>query len=245
MKKKLVFLTGAGVDKESGVATFRDSDGLWEGHNVMDVASPQGWRKNKQLVLDFYNERRRQLDTVEPNVAHKMIAELEKIFDVHVITQNVTDLHERGGSSKVLHLHGELRKMCSSRNKELTQLYTEDIKVGDMHEDGSQLRPFIVWFGEDVPKLGEAAQIVSEADIVIVVGTSMNVYPAAGLVDYAAKGVKIYYIDPKPNLEFVLVKPILIEKVATEGIKDLMVILSEGEGIKGGPAFVSSPFTPE
>lgn len=227
MKKKLVFLTGAGVDKESGVATFRDSDGLWEGHNVMDVASPQGWRKNKQLVLDFYNERRRQLDTVEPNVAHKMIAELEKIFDVHVITQNVTDLHERGGSSKVLHLHGELRKMCSSRDKELTLPYTEDIKVGDKHEDGSQLRPYIVWFNENVPKLGDAAEIVSEADVVVVIGTSLNVYPAAGLVDYAANEAKIYYIDPKPNLEYVSVKPILIEKVATEGMKDMVNILTE------------------
>jgi NAD-dependent deacetylase len=132
--------------------------------------------------------------------------------------------------------------MCSSRNKELTQPYTDDIKIGDMHEDGSQLRPFIVWFGEDVPKLGEAVQIVSEVDIVVVVGTSMNVYPAAGLVDYAAKGVKIYYIDPKPNLEFVLVKPILIEKVATEGMRDLMITLSEEEGFEGGPAVVSSAF---
>ena len=243
--KKLVFLTGAGISAESGIKTFRDSNGTWENHNVMDVASIPGWRRNKELVLNFYNERRNQLDTVEPNEAHKMIAELEKVFDVHVITQNVDDLHERGGSSKVLHLHGELRKMCSSKDKDLTLPYTEDIKVGDKHEDGSQLRPFIVWFGEDVPKLGEAAQIVSEADIVVIVGTSMNVYPAAGLVDYVAKGVKIYYVDPKPNIDDVLVKPILIEKVATEGVKDLMVILSEGEEFDGGPASVSSAFAAE
>lgn len=228
--KKIVFLTGAGISAESGVKTFRDSDGLWEGHDVMSVASTDGWKKDKEIVLKFYNQRRRQLDTVEPNIAHTLIAELEKNFDVHVITQNVDDLHERGGSTNVIHLHGELRKACSSRDKNLVVPYTDDLKVGDKHEDGSQLRPFIVWFGEGVPMLMKAAEIVSEADYVIVVGTSLNVYPAAGLIDYVKPGSKLYYIDPKPNLEYVLVKPELIEEKATTGVQKIVnILLTESE----------------
>jgi NAD-dependent deacetylase len=228
--KKVVFLTGAGISAESGVKTFRDAGGLWEGHNVMDVASPQGWRRNKELVLEFYNQRHKQLSEVEPNEGHKLIAELEKDFDVHVITQNVDDLHERGGSSKILHLHGELTKMCSSMDKEQTLPYVE-IKVGDKHPDGSQLRPYIVWFGEDVPKIGEAVKIASEADIFVVVGTSLQVYPAAGLIEYVKDEAELYYIDPSPSLSDVTnnvrnrVK--VIEKVGSEGMKELVEILSD------------------
>lgn len=238
--KKIVFLTGAGISAESGVKTFRDSGGLWEGHNVMDVASPEGWRKNKKLVLDFYNQRRNQLDEVTPNIAHEMIAELEKAFKVTVITQNVDDLHERGGSTNVIHLHGELRKMCSSLNKEDTLPYTKDINVGDKHPDGSQLRPYIVWFGENVPMISVAAKIVSEADYVVVIGTSMNVYPAAGLIDYAKPDAHLFYVDPKPNLVDLIVidRLTIIEKTATEGMKDIMKIITNLNNIESGPAFI-------
>jgi NAD-dependent deacetylase len=230
--KKVIFLTGAGISAESGIKTFRDSGGLWEGHKVEDVATPEGWRKNKQIVLDFYNERRRQLDTVEPNNAHKLIAQLESDFEVYVITQNVDDLHERSGSKNVLHLHGELRKMCSSRNKELTVPYLEDIKIGDKHEDGSQLRPYIVWFGESVPKLIEAAELVHDADYVVVVGTSFNVYPAAGLVGYANSEAKIFYIDPKPSNDIPSDKVTIIKKKATVGMKQLVkTLISESKSI--------------
>lgn len=224
MKKKIVFLTGAGVSKESGIDTFRDAGGLWEGHDVMEVASTDGWRKNKELVLEFYNKRRKQLDTVEPNDAHKLIAELEKDYDVSIVTQNVDDLHERGGSTNIIHLHGELNKMCSSRNKELTLPYDGDIKVGDKHEDGSQLRPFIVWFGENVPLLTDGAIQVRHADILVIVGTSLNVYPAASLIGYTKPECDIYYIDPSPNTDDVVVSDnfIIIKKVATEGMKELV-----------------------
>jgi NAD-dependent deacetylase len=199
MKKKLVVLSGAGVSAESGVATFRDAGGLWEGHNVMDVASPEGFGKNPALVLDFYNQRRRQLHTVQPNKAHIIIAELEEHFDVHVITQNVDDLHERGGSSNVLHLHGELRKARSINNENDALEWTNDINLGDLHPvSKQQLRPHIVWFGETVPAITEAIDIVEEADIVVVVGTSLQVYPAAGLMDYAKPGAKVFYVDSNP-----------------------------------------------
>lgn len=226
--KKIVFLTGAGISAESGVKTFRDSDGLWEGHDVMEVASPQGWRKNRQLVLDFYNERRRQLDTVEPNEAHKLIASLQDKYNVHVVTQNVDDLHERGGAKNIIHLHGELKKMCSSLDKDKTLPYNEDIKLGDKHEDGSQLRPFIVWFGEDVPKLGEAVETILDADYLVIVGTSLNVYPAAGLMGYAPAECKLFYIDPKPNLDGGASQYFtVISKVATEGMKEFVDMLSQ------------------
>lgn len=230
--KKLVFLTGAGVSAESGVKTFRDHDGLWEGHDVMSVASIQGWRRNKELVLKFYNERFKQLGEVQPNEGHKIIAELEKHFDVTIITQNVDNLHELAGSSNVVHLHGELTKMCSSMDKEQTLPYVE-INVGDKHPDGSQLRPYIVWFGEDVPKIGEASMIAGDADIFVVVGTSLQVYPAAGLIEYAKPDAILFYIDPKPSLDDVTRnvrnRVNVIQKVGSEGMKELMEILTKME----------------
>ena len=227
-KRKLVFLTGAGISKESGIETFRDSkEGLWENFNVMEVASIEGWKKNPDKVLDFYNIRKNQLDTVEPNDAHKIIGELEKDFDVLVITQNVDDLHERGGASNIIHLHGELRKMCSSLNKTKTLPYNIDIKLGDKHPDGSQLRPFIVWFGENVPLIEKAALEIRKADILVVVGTSLEVYPAAGLIQYAKSSCELFYIDPNPNTEDSGIEYFtLIEKKATEGMKDFRNLIS-------------------
>lgn len=198
MKKKLIVLSGAGISAESGIQTFRDSDGLWEGHNVMDVATPEGYRKNPALVLDFYNKRRQQLLTVEPNEAHFILAELENDFDVHIITQNVDDLHERAGSSNVLHLHGELLKVRSTRNHNYILEWKTDLLDSDKDDDGFNLRPHIVWFGEEVPALEEAVQLTTEADLFLVIGTSLQVYPAAGLVDFVPKESTIYYIDPKP-----------------------------------------------
>ena len=198
MKKKLIVLSGAGISAESGIQTFRDSDGLWEGHNVMDVATPEGYRKNPALVLDFYNKRRQQLLTVEPNEAHFILAELENDFDVHIITQNVDDLHERAGSSNVLHLHGELLKVRSTRNHNYILEWKTDLLDSDKDDDGFNLRPHIVWFGEEVPALEEAVQLTTEADLFLVIGTSLQVYPAAGLVDSVPKESTIYYIDPKP-----------------------------------------------
>lgn len=219
--KKLTFLTGAGISAESGIKTFRDSDGLWENHNVMDVASISGWGRNKQLVLDFYNQRRQQLNEVEPNDAHKIITELQEYFDVNVITQNVDDLHERAGNKNVLHLHGELRKMCSSYNKEIDILeYEQDIKLGDTHPDGSQLRPYIVWFGEDVPKMYDAVQIVQNTDIFVVIGTSLEVYPAASLTTYVKPECVIYNIDPKPTV-IPNINLKIITDIATNGMRKL------------------------
>jgi len=220
--KKIVVLSGAGVSAESGIKTFRDADGLWEGHDVMEVATPQGWQANRALVLKFYNDRRRQLFEVEPNDAHKIIASLERSFEIDVITQNVDDLHERAGSTQVLHLHGELKKSRSTLDAHLVYECLTDIKEGDVCEKGSQLRPHIVWFGEDVPLLETAAVKVSMADIIIVIGTSMQVYPAAGLVGYAKRDALIFYIDPKPNVNHELARIAnfeLIEKNATEGMK--------------------------
>lgn len=223
---KIVFLTGAGVSRESGIMTFRDSDGLWEGHSVMEVASIEGWRKDREKVLNFYNERRAQLDTVKPNTAHELIAQLEKDHEVVVITQNVDDLHERGGSTNIIHLHGELRKMCSSMDKNKTLPYDKDIQIGDKHEDGSQLRPFIVWFGEDVPKMFEAANHVMNADVLVIVGTTLEVYPAAGLSQYAKGSCRLFYIDPNPTTEYPGIEYFTtIKKVATEGMKELVEIL--------------------
>ncbi|MEE1898351.1 NAD-dependent deacylase [Flavobacterium rakeshii] len=199
MKKNLVVLSGAGVSAESGIKTFRDAGGLWEGHNVMEVASPEGWRKNPALVLDFYNKRRQQLFEVVPNKTHTIIAELENHFDVTVITQNVDDLHERAGSTNVLHLHGELLKARSVNNEFDIVECTGDINEGDLHTDGHQLRPHIVWFGEAVPAIPEAINIVEKADYLIIIGTSLQVYPAAGLIDYAKQTIPVYYIDPNPG----------------------------------------------
>lgn len=224
-KKKITVLTGAGMSAESGIKTFRDAGGLWEGHDVMKVASPEGWKANPELVLDFYNQRRRQLKEVQPNSAHVLIGELEAEFDVTVVTQNVDDLHERGGSSQIVHLHGELIKARSTKNASLIYEWREDINLGDTCELGSQLRPHIVWFGEAVPMLEVAAMKVYDADIVVIIGTSMKVYPAAGLVGLAQPGAKVYYIDPKPNLnyELMLTKDLeVIAEKATVGMQVLM-----------------------
>jgi NAD-dependent deacetylase len=198
--KRIVALTGAGMSAESGLKTFRDADGLWEGHDVMQVASPEGWRQDPELVLDFYNQRRRQLFDVRPNQGHELLAELEQRYSVEVVTQNVDDLHERAGSSRVLHLHGELLKVRSSRDERLVQDWTTDLVLGDLCELGSQLRPDIVWFGEAVPLLEPAAEITSQADIIIIIGTSMQVYPAASLIHFAQPGIPIYFIDPRPTI---------------------------------------------
>jgi NAD-dependent deacetylase len=222
MKKKLVVLTGAGISAESGLKTFRDSDGLWEGHNVMDVASPEGWQRNPELVLDFYNQRRRQLKDAKPNAGHIGLAELEKDFDLDIITQNVDDLHERAGSSKVLHLHGELLKVCSVKNRNYVLDWHDDLVLGDLDDAGHQLRPDIVWFGEMVPALEQAAAIAQAADFFAVVGTSLQVYPAAGLMHYTKPGTPVFYVDPKPASIYNLSNPVVvIDKVASLGVADL------------------------
>ena len=196
--KNIVVLTGAGVSAESGINTFRDADGLWEGHDVMQVASPQGWAADPELVLDFYNQRRRQLFEVEPNSAHKILVRLEEKYNVHIITQNVDDLHERAGSTQVLHLHGELRKVRSQKDPNYILDWEKDLYSSDTCPSSFPLRPHIVWFGEEVPLIPKAAELCATADIVIIIGTSMQVYPAAGLVDYTPDYCRIYYIDPKP-----------------------------------------------
>jgi NAD-dependent deacetylase len=217
--KKLVVLTGAGISAESGIKTFRDADGLWEGHDVMEVASPEGWRNNQELVLDFYNQRRRQLHTVAPNLGHKVLAELEKDFDVHIITQNVDNLHEKAGSTKVLHLHGELLKVRSTKNERYILDWNNDLNKGDVDPNGNQLRPHIVWFGEEVPALEEALDIVQSADFIAVIGTSMQVYPAAGLIHYGKPETPIFYIDPKPATLYDLSNPLeVIPMNATDGV---------------------------
>ncbi|WP_343708051.1 NAD-dependent deacylase [Flavobacterium sp.] len=222
MKKKLVVLTGAGISAESGIKTFRDSDGLWEGHDVMEVATPEGWHKNQELVLDFYNKRRQQLKEVNPNLGHIILAELEKDFDVHIITQNVDDLHERAGSTNVLHLHGELLKVRSTQNKNLILDWTEDLLTGDFDANGHQLRPHIVWFGEEVPALEEAIDITETADYFAVIGTSLQVYPAAGLISYTSSTTPVFYIDPKPiSIPNLRNKVETIAKFASEGVADL------------------------
>ena len=224
MKKHIVVLTGAGMSAESGVKTFRDHDGLWEGHDVMQVASPEGFRQNPELVLDFYNQRRRQLKEVQPNQAHKDLAALENDYKVTIITQNVDDLHERAGSTDIVHLHGELLKIRSSGNYNDISVWTEDINMGDTCEKGHQLRPHIVWFGEDVPMIETAVKICYAADILVIIGTSMQVYPAASLIDYVQPDTPIYYIDPKPAIN-TNNKVKVIAKSATEGMKDLMELL--------------------
>ena len=196
-KKKIVVLTGAGISAESGISTFRDSGGLWEKYDIMEVATYEAWLNNMELVIDFYNQRRKQLHEVEPNAGHYALVKLEEKYDVHIITQNVDDLHERAGSSKVLHLHGELKKVRSSVDESIVyDLKGWELKKGDTCEKGSQLRPHIVWFGEPVPMIPKAAEICSTADICIIIGTSLNVYPAAGLVNYVKPGTPIFLIDP-------------------------------------------------
>ena len=218
--KKIVVLTGAGISAESGIKTFRDADGLWEGHDIMEVASPIGWRKNAELVLDFYNKRRAQLLTVKPNKAHEILAELEEHFDIHIITQNVDDLHERAGSNKVIHLHGELLKARSISNEDFVIDWKQDLNLGDFDLEGNQLRPHIVWFGEDVPMIEHAIDIVETADILIIIGTSLQVYPAAGLMNYVNQNVPVYYIDPKPATIYDLPNELkILPLTAVEGMK--------------------------
>lgn len=224
MQKKIAVLTGAGVSAESGIKTFRDADGLWEGHDVMEVASPQGFAANPALVLDFYNQRRRQLNEVEPNAAHFKLAALEEHFEVSIVTQNVDDLHERAGSSNVIHLHGELRKSRNVRDGQTIYDCKDDIHLGDCCPEGHQLRPHIVWFGEEVPMLSKGAEIVHDADIVIIIGTSMQVYPAAGLIGYAQDSADIYYIDPRPSINYELQRAnnlMVIEDIASSGMESL------------------------
>ena len=230
MKKKLVILSGAGISAESGIQTFRDSDGLWEGHNVNDVATPEGFARNPELVLDFYNQRRKQLLTVIPNLGHEIIAELEQDFDVQIITQNVDNLHEKAGSSNVLHLHGELLKVRSTVNKNYILDWNEDLVLGDCDKDKNQLRPDIVWFGEDVPALEKAVSIVQSADILIIIGTSLQVYPAAGLMNFANENIPVFYIDPKPAEIYDLPNDIKI--IATTGSKGMKIVQKELMKIK-------------
>jgi NAD-dependent deacetylase len=226
-KQKLVVLTGAGVSAESGLKTFRDSDGLWEGYDINEVATATAWRRNPGLVLEFYNMRRQNVRDAQPNAAHYGIAELENDYDVTVITQNIDDLHERGGSTKVLHLHGEIFKMKSDKNEHLVYPIEGNIKMGDLAEDGAQLRPYIVWFEEPVPMIEKAAEEVRKADIFVIVGTSLVVYPAAGLVDYARYHIPKYIIDRKIPYNTSLYNLTSIEKAATEGVRELLRVLSE------------------
>ncbi len=222
--KHIVVLTGAGISAESGVKTFRDSGGLWEGHDVMEVASPQGYAANPELVLNFYNERRRQLFEVEPNSAHIDLANLETNYKVTIVTQNVDDLHERGGSTNVLHLHGELLKVRSTFDENDIQEWETDLVLGDLCKKGHQLRPHIVWFGEDVPMITKAIEVCETADILVIIGTSMQVYPAAGLMNYVKNDTPVYLIDPNPalsNNQNVTV----IAKPATEGVKEFLELL--------------------
>lgn len=220
-KKKLVVLTGAGISAESGLKTFRDSDGLWNGYNIEDVATPRAWRKDMKLVLDFYNMRRKDVAAAEPNAAHKILAELENDFYVHIITQNIDDLHERAGSTNVLHLHGEIFKMRSEKNEQLVYEIREDILHGHTAEDGAQLRPHIVWFEEAVPMIEPAAELTSVADIFVVVGTSLAVYPAAGLLNFAPKGIPKFIVDKRVPHTSSIGNLTAIEKPATEGMVEL------------------------
>ena len=224
-KKHIVVLTGAGISAESGLKTFRDSDGLWMGYNVEDVATPGAFKKDPKLVLDFYNQRRKEVAAAEPNAAHVGLAHLEKDYDVTIITQNIDDLHERGGSTKVLHLHGEIFKMRSSADEGLVYDIRTEINLGDRAEDGAQLRPYIVWFGEAVPMIEKAAELLQDCDYFVVIGTSLQVYPAASLLHYAPAFLPKFIIDKKipvvndlPNLH-------LIEKPATEGVDELKKLL--------------------
>lgn len=229
--KNLVVLSGAGMSAESGISTFRDAGGLWDKYPVEQVATPEGYARDPELVIRFYNERRKQLLDVKPNRGHELLAELEKGFNVTVVTQNVDNLHERAGSSRIIHLHGELTKVCSSRDpnnphyiKELTPEEFE-VKMGDRAGDGSQLRPFIVWFGEAVPQIEKAIEVVEKADVFVIIGTSMNVYPAAGLLNYVPRGAEIYLIDPKP-VDVHTSRPVrVIQKGASEGVAELKELL--------------------
>ncbi|MBK7763339.1 MAG: NAD-dependent deacylase [Bacteroidetes bacterium] len=224
--KKIVVFTGAGMSAESGIQTFRDSGGLWEGHKVEEVATPRAWQRDPEKVLRFYNERRRNILQAQPNAAHIAIADLQKSFDVEIITQNIDDLHERAGSKKILHLHGEIFKMRSEANETLIYPILDDMKVGDLAEDGAQLRPHIVWFEEPVPMMEKAILMSHDADLFVVIGSSLVVYPAASLVHYLPPFMPVYVIDKKvPKIDRRLVT--YIEKPATEGVKELVKLLSK------------------
>jgi len=222
-KKKVVVLTGAGMSAESGLKTFRDANGLWEGHDVMEVASPQGFARDPELVLEFYNQRRRQLLGVSPNEGHLALAKLEEHFSVDIITQNVDNLHEQAGSSKVLHLHGELFKVRSTEDESFVLEWKKDLNLGDYDPNGYQLRPHIVWFGEMVPMLAPAIAITQQADILIIIGTSMQVYPAASLINYAPEGTPIHFIDPRPSVNAHNFNNLnIIAETATSGVPKLV-----------------------
>lgn len=222
--KHIVVLTGAGMSRESGLKTFREEDGLWEGHDVMKVATPEGFSINPELVLDFYNQRRSQLLTAKPNDAHYALANLEDNYKVSIVTQNVDDLHERAGSTNVLHLHGELFKVRSTYNSNYILDWKKDLNLGDTCPNGHQLRPHIVWFGEAVPMLENAIKICETADILVIIGTSMQVYPAASLIHYVTNDTKIYYIDPNPALQS-QGNLTVISETATAGVKSLLQLL--------------------
>lgn len=224
-KKKLVVLTGAGISAESGLKTFRDSDGLWEGYDINEVATATAWKRNPALVQKFYNMRRQNVKDAKPNAAHYTLAELENDFDVRIITQNIDDLHERAGSTNVLHLHGEIFKMRSEKNEALVYTIYDDIKMGDKAEDGAQLRPHIVWFEEPVPLMETAARLVRNADIFLIVGTSLVVYPAAGLVNYAPPFLPKFIVDKNIPSVYGLQNLTAIEKPATEGMKEAVLLL--------------------
>ncbi|MGL4292664.1 MAG: SIR2 family NAD-dependent protein deacylase [Bacteroidales bacterium] len=230
MKQKLVILSGAGMSAESGLSTFRDNDGLWEKYRIEDVCTPEAWHRNPQLVLDFYNQRRRELFKAAPNEAHRLLGELEKTYQITVITQNVDDLHERGGSKNVIHLHGELKKIRSSADENLIYQVDEknpDTCIGDKCDRGAQLRPHIVFFGEAVPMIEKAADIVRKADILLIIGTSLNVYPAAGLLNYVRRGVPVYLIDPN-DVNYPAFRNIYhIRKGASEGMRELIHLLEK------------------
>ena len=224
-KKKLVVLTGAGISAESGLKTFRDADGLWEGYNVYEVATPRGFAANPAMVLKFYNDRRKDVAAAQPNAAHNGLAELEKHFDVTIITQNIDDLHERAGSTNIIHLHGQIFEMKSVENDELIYGITTDIKVGDVDKNGHQLRPNIVWFEEAVPLIETAVEVAFMADIFVVIGTSLQVYPAAGLINYAPAFVPKFIIDKKIPYTSSLKNLTVIEKGAGEGVQELITLL--------------------
>jgi NAD-dependent deacetylase len=228
-KKKLLVLTGAGISAESGLQTFRDGDGLWENHKIEEVATPEAWRKHPEFVLRFYNMRRAACEAAQPNAAHLGLVALEEHFEVAIVTQNIDDLHERAGSSNVVHLHGEIVKMRSEFNDEILFPYIRDIQLGDLAADGGQLRPHVVWFGESVPNMEIANQLVHQwADIIVLIGSSLAVYPAAGLMTYAPNLVLKYILDPKiPNVSL-MQNIVKIEKAATEGIHDLIEMLNFG-----------------
>jgi len=227
IKKRIVILSGAGMSAESGISTFRDTNGLWNNYRIEEVATPEGFAKNPELVLEFYNQRRKELLTVKPNPGHYGLAALEEEFDVHIVTQNVDNLHERAGSTQVLHLHGELMKSCSVRNPNKAYDISPDspeIHLGDTDSQGDQLRPFIVWFGEAVPMIEPAIRIVESADIFVIIGTSLNVYPAAGLLNYVRKGKPVYLIDPN-DVPTYRIDIHIIKAGASEGVKQLTALL--------------------